>query len=53
MVRINALHRAVEEFSGLSWLRIPAGSRLWARPAAIGCPVWLKAGHLAHLYLPV
>jgi hypothetical protein len=37
-----------EEFTGLSWLRLPAGARLQATAGPDACKVWVKSGHLAH-----
>jgi len=37
-----------EEFTPLSWLRLPAGARLQATAGRSGCKVWVKSGHLAH-----
>jgi hypothetical protein len=36
-----------EEFTRLSWLRLPAGARLQATAGRGGCEVWVKSGHLA------
>jgi hypothetical protein len=36
-----------EEFTPLSWLRLPAGARLQATAGRAGCKVWVKSGHLA------
>jgi hypothetical protein len=36
-----------EEFTWLSWLRLPAGARLQATAGLSGCEVWVKSGHLA------
>ena len=36
-----------ETFVAQSWLRLPSGSVLRATASAMGCKVWLKAGHLA------
>jgi hypothetical protein len=36
-----------EEFTRLSWLRLPAGGRLQATARQGGCKVWVKSGHLA------
>jgi ChrR Cupin-like domain len=36
-----------EEFTQLSWLRLPAGAKLQATAGAAGCKVWVKSGHLA------
>jgi hypothetical protein len=36
-----------EEFTGLSWLRLPAGARLQATAGPAGCRVWVKSAHLA------
>ena len=42
-----------EEFASLSWLRLPAGSRLQAIAGPGGCKVWVKSDHLARdLRLP-
>lgn len=37
---------ATETFSGLSWLRLPAGMKLRAHSGADGARVWIKAGLL-------
>src|SRR5262249_1204478 len=37
-----------EAFRPLSWLRLPAGTRLRAVAAESGCRLWAKLGHLAH-----
>jgi hypothetical protein len=37
-----------EEFTQLSWLRLPAGATLQAIAGPAGCKVWVKSGHLAH-----
>ena len=37
-----------EEFTRLSWLRLPAGATLQATAGRGGCKVWVKSGHLAH-----
>ena len=37
-----------EEFTRLSWLRLPAGATLRAAAGRGGCKVWVKSGHLAH-----
>ena len=36
-----------EEFTTLSWLRLPAGTRLRATAGRSGCKLWMKSGHLA------
>jgi ChrR Cupin-like domain len=36
-----------EEFTRLSWLRLPADARLQATAGPAGCEVWVKSGHLA------
>ena len=36
-----------EEFTRLSWLRLPAGATLQAIAGPAGCKVWVKSGHLA------
>ena len=36
-----------EEFTPLSWLRLPAGATLQATAGRSGCKVWVKSGHLA------
>jgi hypothetical protein len=36
-----------EEFTPLSWLRLPAGATLQAAAGRNGCKVWVKSGHLA------
>jgi hypothetical protein len=36
-----------EEFTRLSWLRLPAGAMLQATAGQAGCKVWVKSGHLA------
>lgn len=36
-----------EEFTRLSWLRLPAGGMLQATTGRDGCKVWVKSGHLA------
>jgi hypothetical protein len=42
-----------EEFSPLSWLRLPAGAMLQATAGLGGCKLWVKSGHLARgLRLP-
>lgn len=37
-----------EEFTRLSWLRLPAGAMLRATAGRAGCKVWVKSGHLAY-----
>jgi hypothetical protein len=37
-----------EEFTRLSWLRLPADATLRATADRGGCKVWVKSGHLAH-----
>ena len=37
-----------EEFTPLSWLRLPAGTTLQATAGQGGCKLWVKSGHLAH-----
>ena len=41
-----------EEFSRLSWLRLPAGATLQATAGPAGCKLWVKSGHLAREPLP-
>jgi hypothetical protein len=36
-----------EEFTPLSWLRLPAGTTLQATAGRSGCRLWVKSGHLA------
>jgi ChrR Cupin-like domain len=36
-----------EEFTRLSWLRLPAGAMLEATAGPGGCTLWVKSGHLA------
>jgi hypothetical protein len=36
-----------EEFTRLSWLRLPAAARLQATAGPRGCEVWVKSRHLA------
>jgi hypothetical protein len=36
-----------EEFTRLSWLRLPAGARLQATAGRGGCKLWVKSGRLA------
>src|SRR5215813_12390307 len=36
-----------EEFTPLSWLRLPAGTTLQATAGRGGCKLWVKSGHLA------
>ena len=36
-----------DEFTQLSWLRLPAGARLQATAGRSGCELWVKSGHLA------
>jgi hypothetical protein len=36
-----------EEFTRLSWLRLPAGAMLKATAGRGGCKLWAKSGHLA------
>jgi len=36
-----------DEFTQLSWLRLPAGARLIATAGSRGCKLWVKSGHLA------
>ena len=38
-----------EEFTALSWLRLPCGARLRAKAGTAGARVWIKDGHLAHV----
>jgi len=37
-----------EEFTRLSWLRLPAGATLQATGGRGGCKLWVKSGHLAY-----
>ena len=37
-----------EDFTWLSWLRLPAGATLQAAAGPAGCKVWVKSGHLVH-----
>jgi hypothetical protein len=37
-----------EEFTWLSWLRLPVGARLRVTAGGGGCKVWVKSGHLTH-----
>jgi anti-sigma factor ChrR (cupin superfamily) len=39
-----------EKFGLLSWLRLPIGAHFSARVATDGCRVWVKEGHLRHVY---
>jgi hypothetical protein len=36
-----------EEFTPLSWLRLPVGAMLQATAGRGGCRLWVKSGHLA------
>jgi hypothetical protein len=36
-----------EEFTRLSWLRLPAGAMLQSTAGPAGCRLWVKSGHLA------
>ena len=36
-----------EDFTWLSWLRLPAGATLQATAGPAGCKVWVKSGHLS------
>jgi hypothetical protein len=36
-----------EEFTPLSWLRLPAGAMLQATAGRDGCKLWVKSGHVA------
>jgi hypothetical protein len=36
-----------EEFTPLSWLRLPAGATMRATAGRDGCKLWVKSGHLA------
>jgi quercetin dioxygenase-like cupin family protein len=38
-----------EVFAEQSWLRLPAKATLRAKAGAVGCRVWMKAGHLANV----
>jgi hypothetical protein len=38
-----------ERFEAQSWLRLPAGGALQAKPGPEGCKVWIKTGHLRHI----
>ena len=43
-----------EEFTRLSWLRLPAGAMLKATAGQGGCKLWVKSGHLAREpHLPI
>src|SRR5215469_11925034 len=43
-----------EEFTRLSWLRVPAGAMLKATAGQGGCKLWAKSGHLAREpHLPI
>jgi hypothetical protein len=37
-----------EEFTTLSWPRLPVGAMLQATAGQGGCKLWVKSGHLAH-----
>jgi len=43
----GSLIESSEEFTRLSWLRLPAGATLQATAGRSGCKVWVKSGHLA------
>jgi hypothetical protein len=47
LVLDGSLIEGGEEFTRLSWLRLPAGARLRATAGPAGCKVWVKSGHLA------
>jgi hypothetical protein len=38
-----------EEFTPLSWLRLPEGAMLQATAGREGCKLWVKSGHLARV----
>jgi len=48
LVLDGSLIEGGEEFTRLSWLRLPAGATLQATAGRGGCEVWVKSGHLAH-----
>jgi hypothetical protein len=39
-----------EHFAPQSWLRLPCGGALQATAGSDGCTVWVKTGHLRHIY---
>jgi anti-sigma factor ChrR (cupin superfamily) len=48
------LHGSFDEggecFEPQSWLRLPCGDALHATAGSKGCEVWVKTGHLRHIY---
>lgn len=46
LVLEGAFDEGGERFEPLSWLRLPAGSKLKAAAGPQGCRVWIKTGHL-------
>lgn len=46
LVLEGSFSESAEEFTEMSWLRLPAGSMLRADAGAEGCRVWVKTGHL-------
>jgi len=48
LVLEGSFTEAGEQFTRLSWLRLPAGATLQATAGPKGCKVWVKSGHLAH-----
>ncbi|MDX1723200.1 MAG: cupin domain-containing protein [Pseudomonas sp.] len=49
LVLDGTFNDAIEDFSALSWLRLPDGEALRAKTGAQGCRLWVKTGHLAHV----
>jgi hypothetical protein len=39
-----------ERFEPQSWLRLPCGGTLQATTGSEGCRIWVKTGHLRHIY---
>lgn len=48
LVLDGAFNDTSEDFSALSWLRLPNGHALTAKTGTQGCRLWVKTGHLAH-----
>jgi hypothetical protein len=47
LVLDGGFSEAGEDFTWLSWLRLPSGVRLQAKVGRGGCKLWVKSGHLA------
>jgi hypothetical protein len=46
LVLDGSLSEGSEEFTWLSWLRLPPGATLQATAGPAGCKFWIKSGHL-------